>query len=303
MVGHSHSLVSQPCSCRGLPKESREPRRRCHATRTLRPQRVLTSQLHRPQQKRKLRLGRNHPKACPKLHGAGGSPGPCIPTPLSPSSGSRASRGQNGLVTAEDKGRGRVREKGREGLPHLSLERRGLVLRVGLLHFRGLLISLDSFSALTFSPLGAALVLGWLFVREKEEGEVRARCWGALDPLGAALLFFLLLAQAWVVGSGRPLAGKRLGRGWWWGPPLGTCPLQFGLLQGHLGLLECSLGRRGLPPWVSRPRPASARVLGTPGLLTLRLLGGAAALPSPCVAAPGAPWLPCGPCRLCCSPC
>ena len=62
-------------------------------------------------------------KACPKLHGASGSPGPCIPTPMSPSSGSEpAERMRTGRVTAEDEGGvGEGRKAGKE-LPHLSLE-------------------------------------------------------------------------------------------------------------------------------------------------------------------------------------
>ena len=56
-------------------------------------------------------------KACPKLHGASGSPGPCIPTPLSPSSGSEpAERTKTGWVTAETRA-GRVRGDGRKRIP------------------------------------------------------------------------------------------------------------------------------------------------------------------------------------------
>ena len=105
-------------------------------------------------------------KACPKLHGASGSPGPCIPTPMSPSSGSEpAERMRTGRVTAEDEGGvGEGRKAGKE-LPHLSLEG-GLVLRVGLLHFRGLFDLPGLVLGLDLLPFGAALVLGRLFVRE-----------------------------------------------------------------------------------------------------------------------------------------
>ena len=66
-----------------------------------------------------------------------------------------------GWVTAEDKGRaGEGRRAGKE-LPHLSLEG-GLVLRVGLLHFRGLFDFPGLVLGLDLLPFGAALVLGWL---------------------------------------------------------------------------------------------------------------------------------------------
>ena len=56
----------------------------------------------------------------------------------------------------------------------------------------GFLISLDSFSALTFSPLVLPLSLAG-FLSEKEEDEVRGEVLGALlDPL--ELLFFCFLA-------------------------------------------------------------------------------------------------------------
>lgn len=139
----------------------------------------------------------------------------------------------------------------------------------------GFLISLDSFSALTFSPLALPLSLAG-FVREGGEDE------GAGEVLGrrlvARLLFFCFLA----LGLGRSaVAGlllEDLG-----GVVVGARPwghaLQFGLLQGHLGLLECSLGRAGPSLLLGWPALAQLprRVLGTPGLPTpaLRLLGGA----------------------------
>ena len=80
----------------------------------------------------------------------------------------------------------------------------------------GFLISLDSFSALTFSPLVLPLSLAG-FLSEKEEDEVRGEVLGALlDPL--ELLFFCFLALGLGVSAVAGLLLEDLGGGGGGGP-------------------------------------------------------------------------------------
>lgn len=104
----------------------------------------------------------------------------------------------------------------------------------------GFLISLDSFSALTFSPLALPLSLAG-FLSEKEEDEVRGEVLGALlDPL--ELLFFCFLALGFGESAVAGLLLEDLGGGGGGGPPLGDMPSSLVSFRAILGSLNAALG-------------------------------------------------------------
>lgn len=118
----------------------------------------------------------------------------------------------------------------------------------------GFLISLGSFSGLTFSALAPPLSLAG-FLSEKEEDEVRGEVLGALlDPL--ELLFFCFLA----LGLGESAAAGRLledlGGGGGGGPPLGDMLSSLVSFRAILGSLNAALGGGALSSLGGRPSPS-----------------------------------------------